>query len=109
MSRIQEILAKAERDGTARRTQTETLAPAPPVACTPTTSPVPRTDGSSALDTCPSHGAVGSGMPVAVAPAMPSLAAVAAQATTAVEPRTAVATLHPLLIAAINPHSPAAE
>jgi capsular exopolysaccharide synthesis family protein len=46
MSRIQEILAKAERDGTARRTQAgPTPAPAPhPI------SVAPAIDGSSALD-----------------------------------------------------------
>jgi capsular exopolysaccharide synthesis family protein len=121
MSRIQEILAKAERDGTARRTQTEPFTPAPPVPFTPapahTTAAAPaapavttRVDGTSALDTFAS-----SAMPTAAtlapapAPVVPGLAAVASQATAVAEPRAVVATLHPLLVAAINPHSPVAE
>jgi protein-tyrosine kinase len=121
MSRIQEILAKAERDGTARRTQTEPFAPAPPVPFTPaqghgaaaaSPTPVsPRVDGTSALDTfAPTTMPAGGGsLAPAPAPVVPGLAAVASQATAVAEPRTAIATLHPLLVAAINPHSPVAE
>jgi capsular exopolysaccharide synthesis family protein len=120
MSRIQEILAKAERDGTARRTQTETFTPPPPVPFTPapahTPSPAagpvsPRVEGTSALDPFASSAmaAPTSSLAPAPAPVVPSLAAVASQVIPVVEPRAAVATLHPLLIAAINPHSPVAE
>ncbi len=120
MSRIQDILAKAERDGTARRTQTETFAPAPPVPFTPAPAtplstgagqqgPSPRVDGSSALDTFAPPPVASVATPMAPGPVMPSLAAVASQAAPVAEPRTAIATLHPLLVAAINPHSPVAE
>lgn len=89
MSRIQEILAKAERDGTARRT-----------ASAPTLVPPPQpgvglgsvVSGTSALDTSPF-------VPPAVITPTPAL----------LEPRTARATLHPALVAAIAPHSVAAE
>jgi len=111
MSRIQEILAKAERDGTARRTQADTLAPparpaaAAPVPFTPApsaagagTAPTVsvRIDGTSALD------------PFAPAPIAvpPPTAAPSGQPG---EMRTAIATLHPLLVAAINPHSAVSE
>jgi capsular exopolysaccharide synthesis family protein len=122
MSRIQEILAKAERDGTARRTQTEPFTPAPPVPFTPapahTAAPASaaptvttRVDGTSALD--PFAPTPVPAAPASLAPApsavVPGLAAVASQATAVAEPRAAVATLHPLLVAAINPHSPVAE
>jgi capsular exopolysaccharide synthesis family protein len=139
MSRIQEILAKAERDGTARRTQTtESFPPAAPVEFPPqpsssvgpaqghsTTSgqaptgsgqasstgpgqaPRPRVDGSSALDPFAPM-ALGPASPASIGPT-PSIAAVASQAVPIGEPRTALATLHPLLVAAINPHSPVAE
>ena len=124
MSRIQDILAKAERDGTARRTQTETFTPPPPVPFPPapthatTPPPVaagpvasPRVEGSSALDTfAPTPVApVAATLAPAPAPVVPSLAAVASQAAPVVEARAAVPTLHPLLVAAINPHSPVAE
>jgi capsular exopolysaccharide synthesis family protein len=113
MSRIQDILAKAERDGTARRTQaTGNFAPAAP-APFPPQPPInqptlnqptlnqptltARVDGTSALDT--------SSLDVK---AFPSVMPPAAP-TAATESRTAVATLHPLLVAAIDPHSEAAE
>jgi capsular exopolysaccharide synthesis family protein len=117
MCRIQEILAKAERDGTARRTQTESLTPpvpfAPPAPAHPVTppSPAPRIDGTSALDPF-APGAVtsvGASLAPAPPPVVPSLAAVASQAAQVTEPRAAVPTLHPWLVAAINPHSPIAE
>lgn len=83
MSRIQDILAKAERDGTAGRLNTVTdPAPRPPAA--PPMAP-PPVSGSSALD-----------------PAYTSMAV-------SPEPRVAVATLHPALVAAISPHSGVAE
>lgn len=119
MSRIQQILAKAERDGTARRTQaTGSFAPAaapapfppqPPATSRPSTgSGRPefvegRVDGTSALDTASLQAASLDVTPFS--PVMPPAAA--APATT--EARTAVATLHPLLVAAIDPHSEAAE
>jgi capsular exopolysaccharide synthesis family protein len=94
MSRIQEILAKAERDGTARRTpSTPTLVPSPalsPVA-------VSTIDGSSALDASPFLG---------TGDTRPSAVQARADAT---EPRTARAVLHPALVAAIVPHSAPAE
>jgi protein-tyrosine kinase len=138
MSRIQEILAKAERDGTARRTQTtESFPTAAPVAFPPQPSlsngqgqahstasaqphstgsgqphstgaaqlVTPRVDGTSALDPFAPTAAA----PTPPAAITPSLAAVASQAAPIGEPRTAIATLHPLLVAAINPHSPVAE
>jgi capsular exopolysaccharide synthesis family protein len=92
MSRIQDILAKAERDGTARRTPaTPTLVP--PSAPTALVAPAPPVSGSSALD-------ASRFAPVAAAPA-------AAVALTDV--RTADATLHPALVAAIDPHAAVAE
>ena len=97
MSRIQEILAKAERDGTTRRPQL-TPAPAPgPLPMSP--SPLsPAIDGTSALK--PDY-----------APVAPTLVAPPSDppADALQEPRTATPTLHPALIAAINPHSTVAE
>jgi capsular exopolysaccharide synthesis family protein len=103
VSRIQDILAKAERDGTTRRTSTQagpSLAPSP-VA----TTIAPAIDGSSALDPLPF---VPAGMTAAsaMAPAA-SLAQPAAPAVADV--RTAHATLHPALVAAIAPQSAVAE
>jgi protein-tyrosine kinase len=90
MSRIQDILAKAERDGTARRTQSEGFA-------APRSATIgPRVDGTSALDTF---------APTATVPPP----AVVEPANAPAEARTAVATLHPLLVAAINPHSTVSE
>lgn len=86
MSRIQEILAKAERDGTARRTPPPTLVPPP----APAAVAVPVIDGTAALDPSPFR---------ASAEARPEAA----------EPRTVRATLHPALVAAIAPHSAPAE
>src|SRR5690349_1545372 len=99
MSRIQDILARAERDGTMRRTQTATsLVPEPPEFVAPPVS------GSSALDPqsyLSEVGAPAAFMPPVTAPAIS--AAVAAVAPPAVTTRTAQATLHPALVAAINP------
>lgn len=114
MSRIQEILAKAERDGTARRTQTAAVVPSaapgafvpqPSIQPRPSPGPArselvePRVDGTSALD----------GPFIASAVAAPVAAPVGVTIAPAAETRTAVPTLHPLLVAAIDPHSAAAE
>jgi protein-tyrosine kinase len=105
MSRIQEILAKAERDGTARRTQASVgIAAGTQVpAAFPPPQMAPLIDGSSALDQA-------SFAPAAVpSPIGPAVAMPAAAPGGTVEGRTAVATLHPLLVAAIDPHSDVAE
>jgi protein-tyrosine kinase len=81
MSRIQDILAKAERDGTAGRPHATAVA-----APVPGAAPATSIDGTSALD-----------------PAfIPSIGEIAAA-------RSAVPTLHPALVAAIAPHSTVAE
>lgn len=102
MSRIQDILAKAERDGTARRTQPTAVATPPaPAAFTPPA----RVDGTSALDN-------DRFIPSPVAAPAPGPVATSVTVTVAApsgDMRTAVPTLHPLLIAAIDPHSDAAE
>jgi capsular exopolysaccharide synthesis family protein len=105
MSRIQEILAKAERDGTVRRTQTEDF--------TTSRAAGPRIDGTSALDTFAPTAApappVAAAAPISpVAPLAP-IAAVPVSTVAPTDVRTAIATLHPLLVAAINPHSPVSE
>jgi capsular exopolysaccharide synthesis family protein len=84
MSRIQEILAKAERDGTARRpSPVPQAAPAPaPVATMAAVTPRPPVEGTSALEPA----------------ALPQP-----------EQRVAAATLHPALVAALAPHSAVAE
>jgi capsular exopolysaccharide synthesis family protein len=80
MSRIQDILAKAERDGTAGRLTSVTMpAPAPPP------SAVQRVEGTSALN--------------------PDYAPLAEPEG----PRTGIATLHPALVTAISPHSKVSE
>ncbi|MGE0444753.1 MAG: CpsD/CapB family tyrosine-protein kinase [Vicinamibacterales bacterium] len=86
MSRIQEILAKAEREGTARRPQ-PTAVPAPPPVAPPTAVSLATAPASS------THQFDGT---AALAPAVE-------------EVRTVTATLHPALVAALNPHSDAAE
>jgi capsular exopolysaccharide synthesis family protein len=102
VSRIQDILAKAERDGQTRRTQAEPGIPAAPSTGT-VLAPV---SGSSALDT-----ARYVDEPPMVGRSLPGPGADTSRATAslAVEPRTARATLHPALVAAIAPHSVAAE
>ena len=120
MSRIQDILAKAERDGTARRTQTaaSNLQPVPTA---------PMVDGTSALDSAAFTPAVVAA-PVAAPAPTPSPAAAPAQGITVtvtplvearptvvaprpepVENRAVTPALHPLLVAAIAPHSTIAE
>ena len=84
MSRIQDILAKAERDGTARRTQAD-LAPRPAATASVAPAPAPPISGTSALE-----------------PAMFPATETAAPAGTQADGRSAVATLHPLLVAAIE-------
>jgi capsular exopolysaccharide synthesis family protein len=83
MSRIQDILAKAEREGTVRRPP-EAYAPAANDAAS---QPMTRVAGSSALDTA------------------------YASVATAVEPeiRQVTATLHPTLVTALDPHAAATE
>jgi protein-tyrosine kinase len=103
VSRIQDILAKADRDGMTRRTQSESVAaPAPPL----TGAVIAPVNGSSALDPAPfmAPGAT-VGRPLSV----PPREADKPRATVDVEPRTARATLHPALVAAIAPHSTVAE
>lgn len=97
MSRIMEILARAERDGTARRTQSG-LSDAPPL---PT--------GGDALD-APFFPPVAPGADLAP-PRVGStdLLVPPASHPELVEPRTARATLHPALVAAIDPQSSVAE
>lgn len=114
MSRIQEILAKAERDGTARRTQAGATVAAPaPVAFAPQPITPSRVEGTAALDAVmpPSPFAAPFQAPSALvaAPAAAAAAPAAAAAAPEVQGRTAVATLHPLLVAAIDPHSTIAE
>lgn len=122
MSRIQDILARAERDGTARRTQSSPTLVPPAQDFTPPDFVSPGIDGTSALDHAPFIPAKESPMPVAVpvaaagpvavpvavpAAAAPVAMPVAAPATT--EARAASAVLHPALVAAIAPHSAIAD
>lgn len=102
MSRIQDILARAERDGTARRTQS-----APSLVPPPAEYAAPGIDGTSALERSPFMPEVTD--PTPFTSSITSISASAAAAAVASEPRTAQATLHPALISAINPHSPVAE
>ena len=88
MSRIQDILAKADRDGTARRLQ-----------------PTPAPMTSASVLTPAFETPLGTSPFVAATLPAPTTAAPAARA----EPRTARATLHPSLVAAIAPHSDVAE
>jgi capsular exopolysaccharide synthesis family protein len=107
MSRIQEILAKAERDGTARRTQAGGMPPPAPSAFPPPPVIAPLVDGTSALDSSP----LADSPFAAASMGSPLVASVAAPvgAPAAHDGRTATATLHPLLVAAIDPHSDVAE
>jgi len=125
VSRIQDILAKAERDGMTRRTQAD-----PAVTNAPVTGPViAPVSGSSALDTAPyvtpSESFVGRGLSASPGGPDPSTysgssraqsrddkarpTAVTTAATTTSDMRTARATLHPALVVAIAPHSAIAE
>jgi capsular exopolysaccharide synthesis family protein len=102
MSRIQDILAKAERDGTARRLPSSSAG----VAAAPATVLTPHFDGSAALpNPFSAPMALNTDPPAARAGTQPVDMPHAAPA----EPRTARATLHPALVAAIAPHSEIAE
>jgi capsular exopolysaccharide synthesis family protein len=99
VSRIQDILAKAERDGTARRTHaTQPFVAAPAAALG---SVAPAIDGTAALAPSPFR-------PEAVA----EREIAPGEALTATLPgdvRTAQPLLHPALVTAIQPHAPVAE
>jgi len=97
MSRIQDILARAERDGTARRTQSSPTLVPPATEFTPPDFVAPAIDGTSALE------------PVPFMPAKEPVATVVAAAPAAIEGRSEHAILHPALVSAIAPHSPVAE
>ena len=102
MSRIQDILAKAERDGTARRIPSSSAAAsaAPANVLTPHfDSAGAHFDGATAFEPGP--------FAAPIATAMPAI--VNEPHAVAAEPRTARATLHPALVAAIAPHSEIAE
>jgi protein-tyrosine kinase len=94
MSRIQDILAKAERDGT-RRTSPSPFTPAAtePMAAAAPMAPV---SGANALDTAAFRPTLAPPPAAEAAPAAPEL-------------RTASASLHPALVSALEPHSPIAE
>jgi capsular exopolysaccharide synthesis family protein len=93
MSRIQEILSKAERDGTVRRTRAVDDGVAAAVAPPPSMSAAPRLQ-TPAFDPA----SVPSWTPAATAPVLD-----------APEVATTTPTLDPQLIAAIAPQAPAAE
>ncbi len=110
MSRIQEILARAERDGTVSRTRsTGSSAPAPaPTPLAPQPVVHPRGHSAAPIEAEP--------FTRTGVPAWAAVPAGAAQVETdppsaagGADARVAVATLHPLLVAAIDPHSEAAE
>lgn len=103
MSRIQDILAKADRDGTARRLPSSPAG----MGAAPATVLTPNFDGGAALPspfTAPIPGTDTLGVK---APAPAPVIEVPHAVVT--EPRTARATLHPALVAAIAPHSEIAE
>jgi capsular exopolysaccharide synthesis family protein len=106
MSRIQDILARAERDGTARRTQASPTLVPPPADFV-----APSIDGTSALEPQPFMPEVEPAVFTASAISAPSAlnAPLVTGATTTIGTRTAQATLHPALVAAIKPHSPVAD
>src|ERR1044071_6158722 len=91
MSRIQDILAKAERDGTARATQAGIAEPPAPAVVA--RIPIPLVD------------------PVEPSPAVGPLGTIANSPLADVQPgiRTARPTLHHALVSAIAPHSNVAE
>jgi capsular exopolysaccharide synthesis family protein len=105
MSRIQDILARAERDGTARRTQSGESDYA---AVQTVDYAVQSVDGSSALNPSFTPSPFMPAMDSAPLPSQAPVATVTA-APAAIEGRTAHATLHPALVAAIAPHSAVAE
>ena len=102
MSRIQDILAKADRDGTARRL------PSSPGMGAPATVLTPHFDSTATLpNPFTSPMPLGGDTLGAKAPAAAPVSDV--PHAVALEPRTARATLHPALVAAIAPHSEIAE
>ena len=105
MSRIQDILAKADRDGMTRRTQSEAVVA--PIDGTAALDPAPFMDPSPERGLPASPGgdpSTGSlSVRVKVRDDRPRPTAVET------EPRTAHATLHPALVAAIAPHSIVAD
>lgn len=113
MSRIQDILSRAERDGTARRTQSSPTLVPPAPEYTPQDYGPPAIDGTSALDRSPFIQVKEPVVPVAM-PVVPVAAPVAAPVAQPVSPaivegRAAHAILHPALVSAIAPHSAVAE
>ena len=103
MSRIQDILAKAEREGMTRRTQTE-----PPITAAPPATVIAPIHGSSALNPA-TYAAPAPGAPKQARPATVVARHTETAPPDAAERRTARATLHPALVAAIAPHSVVAE
>jgi protein-tyrosine kinase len=103
VSRIQDILAKAERDGMTRRTQSEPAGTPAPHLPGPVIAPI---NGSAALDPAPFIADADS---LARGASASPTAAGKPRAVEAAAPRTARATLHPALVAAIAPHSIIAE
>jgi protein-tyrosine kinase len=103
MSRIQDILAKADRDGTARRLPSSSAG----VATAPATVLTPHFDGPATLPN-PFTSQMPPGADT-LATMMPPAPAIESPHAGRVEPRTARATLHPALVAAIAPHSEIAE
>jgi non-specific protein-tyrosine kinase len=114
VSRIQDILAKAERDGMTRRTQADPIAtPATPLAG-PVIAPV---NGTAALDSTRFIGTAPPSLrdshvtdPRVNRPGSPGALEKARPASApTTDTRVARATLHPALVAAIAPHSTVAE
>src|SRR5215211_4429727 len=92
MSRIQDILAKAERDGTARATHGDGVEPAPSIVAR---IPIPLSE--PAMDPAASMSPAVAGLgPSALIDLQPGM-------------RAARATLHHTLVSAIAPHASAAE
>jgi len=108
MSRIEEILAKAAREGQVRRTadiETDVMAPMEPRARLSALQPAapPRPTAVARPVAAPSPG-----MPLAMPTGAPAHAAVANPVLTAVQTVRSIRP-HPLLVAARAPHSAAAE
>jgi protein-tyrosine kinase len=105
MSRIQDILARAERDGTVRRTQSTTALAEPPAV---DRAPAPWPAPSLPVSPLPVSSLPTSSLPASSVPAG-AVAVGPAVASTSAPMQTVEATLHPALVAAISPHSAAAE
>ena len=109
MSRIQDILAKAEREGMTRRTQSEVAVTPPPPLAGSVIAPI---NGSAALDPTPFIAEPPVGRALSGTPGVPDRSRSTGDAlrqTGVQETRTARATLHPALVSAIAPHSAVAE